>query len=321
MSQWRPACSRDLLVARAELYQHIRDFFQARGVLEVETPLLAPAIGTDPNLHPLAALYQPHPKAPAATHYLQTSPEFAMKRLLAAGSGPIYQLCKAFRNGEAGRRHNPEFTMLEWYRPGYALEALMDEVEALVTTLLGPLACRRLSYAQLFQDCLQIEPHTAPLDALRHVLAVHVETDDREADRDTCLELLYSHVIEPQLEGAVMIVDYPASQAALARVTENAEGIAVARRFELVVNGMELANGYDELCDAAEQRRRFAQDLALREQRGLPALPSDEALLLALEAGLPACSGVALGIDRLLMLRTGASSIAEVLAFPFGEQP
>ena len=325
MSQWRPACSRELLVARAGLYRCIRDFFQSRGVLEVDTPLLAPAIGSDPNLHPLSAFYQAHPGAPAATCYLQTSPEFAMKRLLAAGSGPIYQLCKAFRNGELGRRHNPEFTMLEWYRPGFTLEQLMDEVEALVVAVLGPMNFRRQTYSELFLDWLQLEPHTASLDALQRLLRLHVEMDTPAPDRDTCLDLLYSHVIEPQLDGAVMIMDYPASQAALARVTSNAAGMPVARRFELVLNGMELTNGYDELCDAAEQRRRFARDLALRQERGLPVLPLDEALLGALEAGLPPCSGVALGVDRLLMSKAGVSSIEQVLAFPFrqstSEQP
>lgn len=317
MSTWRPACSRDLLVARADLYRRIRDFFRSRGVLEVDTPLLSTVTGTDPNLHPLGAHYQVHPSAPVLDCYLQTSPEFAMKRLLAAGSGPIYQLCKAFRNGEAGRRHNPEFTMLEWYRPGFSLEALMDEVTALVTEVLGPIPFRRQTYAQLFQDFVQVEPHTASLDELQQLLCSHVDVADTYLDRDTCLELLYSHVIEPHLEGAVMIVDYPASQAALARVVKNADGIVVARRFELVVNSMELANGYDELCDAAEQRRRFAADLALRKRRSLPELPVDEALLGALEAGLPPCAGVALGVDRLLMLNAGASSIEQVLPFPF----
>ena len=317
MSEWRPACSPGLLVARAELYRRIREFFHARGVLEVDTPLLAPAIGSDPNLHPVAALYQAHPGAAASPRYLQTSPEFAMKRLLAAGSGAIYQLCKAFRNGESGRRHNPEFTMLEWYRPGFTLEELMDEVADLVTDVLGPLSMERRSYAELFQHYLQVDPHTATPDELQTLLGAHVQARGIEADRDTCLELLYSHVIEPQLRGAVMIVDYPASQAALARVVEAPGGIAVARRFELVVNGMELANGYDELCDADELRRRFERDVVLRRQRGLPVLPLDEALLGALAAGLPACAGVALGVDRLLMLKAGASSIEQVLAFPF----
>lgn len=316
MSSWRPACTQALLVARAELYRRIRAFFHARGVLEVETPLLMPASGTDPNLHPLTGLYQAHPAAAEQRLYFQTSPEFAMKRLLAAGSGPIYQLGKAFRNGEVGRRHNPEFTMLEWYRPGFSLEQLMDEVEALVCEVLGQLDVRRQTYAELFLEQLALDPHAASLGDLQEVLARHVELGEVPAERDTCLDLLYSHVIEPSLGGAVMITDYPASQAALARIMQNTQGQPVARRFELVVNGMELANGYDELCDAAEQRRRFSKDLALRRQRGLPTLPVDEALLAALEAGLPPSAGVALGVDRLLMLATGSAAIQDVLAFP-----
>lgn len=315
-SEGQPIASPDLLRARAGLNRTLRVFFDARGILEVETPLLSHAIGTDPNLHPVTASYQAHPHAVVETLYLQTSPEFAMKRLLAAGSGPIYQLCKAVRNGEYGTKHNPEFTMLEWYRPGFSLVQLMDEVEALVGAVLGAQACQRLTYREVFLRHVAVDPHTAPLAELANLAHRHIDLHKVETHRDTLLELLYSHVIEPALQEPVFIFDYPVSQAALARIATDAKGQQVAQRFELVVKGMEIANGYDELVDASEQQRRFGADLALRRARGLPEYPIDERLLAALVQGLPPCAGVALGVDRLLMLLTGASSIAEVLAFP-----
>lgn len=316
VTDWQPTASRDSLQARARLNRTLRAFFEARGVLEVETPLLAHAIGTDPNLQPVIATYQAHPRAPGTTLFLQTSPEFAMKRLLAAGSGPIYQLCKAVRNGEQGARHNPEFSMLEWYRPGFTLAQLMDEVAALTTAVLGPQACARLTYRDVFQQHLGIDPHTATLGELGELVRRNIDLSQVETHRDTLLELLYSQVIEPKLQEPVFVYDYPASQAALARVTTDGQGPPVALRFEFVIGGMELANGYEELCDAAEQQKRFSADQALRRQRGLPEYPVDSNLLAALEKGLPPCAGVALGVDRLLMLQTGARNISEVLAFP-----
>ena len=313
---WQPAASPALLQARADLNKTLRAFFEARGVLEVETPLLSHAIGTDPNLHPVIASYQAHPRAQAEALYLQTSPEFAMKRLLAAGSGPIYQLCKAVRNGELGAKHNPEFTMLEWYRPGFTLAQLMDEVEALAVAALGNLSCKRITYRELFQQHLGIDPHAASIDALDALTRKHVDLHQQETHRDTLLELLYSQVIEPALQQATFIHDYPATQAALARITPDAQGVPVAQRFELVIGGMEIANGYDELSDASEQVRRFAADQALRLQRGQPEFPTDGRFLAALAHGLPDCAGVALGVDRLLMLQTQARTIAEVLSFP-----
>ena len=307
-----------MLAARAALNAQIRSFFAARGVLEVETPLLCHASGTDPNLHPVTAAYQPYPQAAAQTLYLQTSPEFAMKRLLCAGSGAIYQLGKAFRNGESGGRHNPEFTMLEWYRPGISLTQLMDEVEALLKLVLP--ACgvvQRLSYRQLFQQVLQIDPHTLPLTQLQTLTLAKVSvTPSAASSRAACLDLLYGHVIEPTLQNPVFVYHYPAEQAALARVINDEQGQPVALRFELVMKGMELANGYDELVDAQEQARRFAADQQLRQLQQLPPIAADQNLLAALAAGMPACAGVALGVDRLLMLQTGASHIDEVLAFP-----
>lgn len=313
---WQPTASVTAMAARARLNQAIRDFFHLRDVLEVETPLLSHTTGTDPNLHPVGAQYQAHPQAPQVQMYLQTSPEFAMKRLLASGCGPIFQLCKAFRNGESGTRHNPEFTMLEWYRPGYSLQQLMDEVEALVATVLGPITCNRISYRQLFLDYLAIDPFSCTTQVLADLVERTIEVAGHLNDRDALLDLLYSHAIEPQLHQAVFVFHYPASQAALARVTEDEFGNAVALRFELVMRGMEIANGYDELIDANEQGRRFAADQATRSRNALPAYAADQRLLAALEHGMPACAGVALGVDRLLMLQTGARDIRDVLAFP-----
>ncbi len=299
----------------------IRRFFDARGVLEVETPALATAGVTDLHLHGLSTRVT-LPGGPA-TRYLQTSPEYAMKRLLAAGSGPIFQIGKAFRDDESGRMHNPEFTMLEWYRPGFDHHALMDEMDALLAATLGTAPAERRTYAGLFQEHLDVDAHHADAEALATCAAKAgieaVGLDD--ADRDTWLHLLGCHVIEPHLgrsEGdqlrPTFVLDYPASQAALARVTN--DDPPVAERFEVYIEGTELANGFHELCDAREQRCRFEADLERRRATGLAAVALDERLLVALEAGLPPCAGVALGIDRLLMIATGAQSIDEVMAFP-----
>jgi lysyl-tRNA synthetase class 2 len=311
---------RDVLAARARLLAQVRRFFAAAGVLEVETPLLSRAGATDPALASLVTRYS----GPVAPHgaflYLQTSPEFAMKRLLAAGSGPIYQICKAFRDGERGRRHNPEFTLLEWYRPGWTAATLADEVVGLVREALPRrLREERLSYAQAFERALGFDPHRADADALR-AAATNAGVPGADAldlpTRDAWLDLLMTHCVEPGFDAAAITVvyDYPASQAALARVRPGDP--PVAERFEVYVGGMELANGFRELADAAEQRARFTADNARRRVERLPEMPLDERLLAALDAGLPDCSGVALGLDRLLMLAVGAQDLAEVLAFP-----
>jgi len=315
---WRPTASLAALQGRATLNRLIRDFFQRRNVLEVETPLMSRGCGTDPHLAPIIARYGAQDGGPGAPRYLQTSPEFAMKRLLAAGSGPIYQLCKAFRDGESGSRHNPEFTMLEWYRPGFDLTQLMDEVEALVREALSlevpPFP--RVSYADIFQATLAIDPHAASLEQLQHLVYERVDDALALTDRDACLDVLYSTLIEPTLKDPIFIEDYPASQAALAKTALDAAGRRVAKRFELVMGGLELANGYDELSDAQEQAQRFVKDQEKRGALGLPALNADLRLVSALAAGLPECAGVALGADRLLMLRLGALNIDAVLAFP-----
>lgn len=312
---WQPSAEIKTLQARAELLRDIRAFFAQQGVLEVETPILSSFSNTDPKLPPIRAVHQATPGATAQEMYCQTSPEFAMKRLLAAGSGAIYQICKVFRSGESGQRHNPEFTMLEWYRPDYDEHQLMDELETLLRKLLGYGTFERLSYQKLFESSLGINPHRSTVSELAALATAEldIELPDQGLGRDAWLDLLFSHVIEPQLKQAHFIYDYPASQAALAKVETNADGIEVARRFELVIKGMEIANGYKELTDVAEQKRRFLLEQELSSDKR----PCDENLLAALEHGMPECAGVALGLDRLLMLRTGLDSIAAVLAFPF----
>ena len=311
---WRPTAPLDNIRLRARLVSEIRAFFQQRDVLEVDTPLLCQAASTDPHLESFSTHYL-GPGAPAGnTLYLPTSPEFAMKRLLAAGSGPIYQICKSFRNGESGRFHNPEFTMLEWYRPGFNHHALMDEVEALVIRLLGERSIERLSYQALFQRYVGLDPFTCSTKALSGCLKSEgVGVGAFDGSKDDWLSLVMTHIIEPRIE-ALFVFDFPASQAMLARVRGG--NPAVAERFELYMDGVELANGFYELSDSEEQRRRFAHDAASRKALGLPEMPLDEALLAALQQGLPDCAGVALGVDRLLMLACGAGSIGEVIAFP-----
>lgn len=303
-----------MLQARAALLREVRHFFAERQVLETDTPILSNSAGTDPTLEPVTATLET-PGSPKEL-YLQTSPEFAMKRLLAAGSGPIYQLAKSFRKGEIGKLHNPEFTMLEWYRPGYSMADLMDEVESLVEQILGTGPATRITYTELFRQFLNIDPMTASADDLQAMAKQKLDIKLESNSKDTWLDLLFSHCIQPQLRKPTFITHYPSSQAALAEVVLDDEGIETALRFELVVQTMELANGYQELTDPVEQARRFDQDLAIRKTGGLPAYPADHHLIAALEHGLPECAGVALGFDRLLMLKTGAESIAEVISFP-----
>jgi elongation factor P--(R)-beta-lysine ligase len=314
VEDWRPAASFDNLRLRAGVLARIRAFFAARGVLEVETPQLAAATVTDLHLASLATRLEVGGEG--RTLYLQTSPEFAMKRLLAAGSGPIYQLARAFRDGEAGSRHNPEFTLLEWYRPGFDHHRLMDEVEELLGEVLGSGTAERRSYAEVFGAELGVDPHSASAGELRRAARRAGVDAVPDLDREGLLHLLMGCALEPRLgqSGPTFVYDFPASQAALARVRPGSPPLA--ERFEVFVAGVELANGFHELADAAEQRRRFADDLAQRRQRGLPEPPIDERLLAALAAGLPPCAGVALGVDRLVMLAAGAASIAEVIAFP-----
>ena len=310
---WRPAAEFAAIRHRAELLFTLRSFFSERTILEVETPLLCSSGITDPSIEPFTAIgsdARPEPR------FLQTSPEYAMKRMLAAFGEPVFQIAKAFRDGEVGSRHNPEFSLLEWYRPGFDHHQLMEEVADLVQACLGVRPVEKYSYRQLFLVRLELDPFTASIARLESVARDHLDPGSLAGDRDLWLDLLMSHVLEPGLgNGSLCFVyDYPASQAALARVVRD-NAVSVGQRFELYVDSMELANGYCELTDAVEQRQRFEHDNAVRVARGRQNLPVDENLLAALEQGLPDCSGVALGIDRLLMLMTGASHIKDVLAF------
>lgn len=316
-NEWQPTASLTNLRQRAELLKSIRHFFDQRNVMEVDTQILSHCAVSDPFIDSLSVEYRPYPNAEGQFLHLQTSPEYAMKRLLAAGSGDIYQLGKVFRNGEVGRRHNPEFTMLEWYRVGFSLEDLMDEVESLVKTQIVDLQWRRVSYRELFLEVLGLDPFSASLKDLQYACRQQVEAAFDDEDRDTWLNLLMSHIIEPQLTGAVFVHSYPPSQAALACVNTDATGTQVSERFELYLDGLELANGYHELANPQEQSQRLTADQQQRALLGLPQRPLERRLVKALEHGLPECSGVALGVDRLLMRQLKVESIAEVIPFGF----
>ena len=299
------------------MYGVIRSFFTDRDVLEVETPALSLTTVTDPQIHSLYTHYIGPGSEDITALYLQTSPEYAMKRLLAAGSGPIFQIAKSFRNGERGRLHNPEFTMLEWYRPGFDEHELMHEVEALVTCLTNSKPAIKMTYSEVFERYVGIDPHLAELEQLgAHLSSIKMSDRLKEMiDRKTCLELLFSHKIAPQLgfDAPAFIYDFSEQQSSLATLKHGE--VVVARRFELFVQGMELANGCCELRDPKEQRQRFEQDQQHRRLHGHAPVAIDTRLLDALAAGLPDCAGVALGLDRLLMLVTGARDIDAVLTF------
>ena len=326
-ADWRPCASRERLSQRAALMARVRAFFAARGVLEVDTPVVVNAPVSDVHIH--SAPVRLAPDGPS--FFLHTSPEYAMKRLLAAGSGDIFQVCHVVRGFERGRLHNPEFTLVEWYRVGFSLEQLMDEVDALVRALLGsaatPRHCERLTYREAFLRELGFDPLTASAAQLAqaaaplglsapHALTAPGPGSGSTAARDELLELLMGARVGPRLgQSALTFVHgYPASQAALARL--DATDPRTARRFELYCDGIELANGFHELASASEQRARFAADNAERTRLGLPVHAVDERLLAALAAGLPDCAGVALGFDRTLMLAAQAANLDEVLPFP-----
>jgi lysyl-tRNA synthetase class 2 len=314
-TSWRPGAGRAALTERARMLAQTRRFFAERGVLEVETPLMSAAGVTDPQIESLTTRV----RGIDTPLYLITSPEFAMKRLLAAGSGDIYQICRAFRDGEQGRWHNPEFTLIEWYRLGFDETALMSEVEALVNLLLAPqraaASFERLSYAEALRRHTGIDAHSASDDELKAAAAAHGIDCASDLDRDGRLDLLMGAVAGPRLGRGrpCFVCDYPASQASLARLKPGSPPLAA--RFELYVDGLELANGFHELGAAAEQRARFENDLSVRHARGQALPPIDEQLLAALEAGLPDCAGVALGFDRLVAVALGADRLSEAMAF------
>lgn len=304
MHNWQPGASIEQLRARQQLYREIREFFFRRNAMEVETPLLNQAPVADPNITPMQL----------GERWLHTSPEYAMKRMLCAGSGDIYQICKVFRQGEAGRRHNPEFSMLEWYRVGWSLPQLMQEVDELLQQVLAArypqLPVRFYSYRQALLEFANLDVLTCNEQDIA-LLGQQLANADLELNRDGWLDVIMSHQVEPALprDTLVFIDNFPASQAALAKVTTQADGADWAQRFEVFFNGMELANGYDELLDASVQRQRFEHELAGTGR------PCDERLLAALEHGLPECSGVAMGLDRLLLHVTGVTEIQQVLSF------
>ncbi len=303
---WQPSASIESLQQRAQLNAYIREFFVLRNVMEVETPVLSRAAVDDANLQPVVA------QVCGENRFLHTSPEYPMKRLLAAGSGDIYQICKVFRDGEHGRRHNPEFTMLEYYRLHMDLRSLMDEVAQLVGDFLMIQRRVDLSYAQALQQYAQLDVFNCD-DATLRQRCVEFVGEELELSRDECLDIIMSHVVEPALpkNALVMIYHYPASQAALAQ-TFVAEGdVELAKRFELYVNGLELANGYHELTDPQEQQQRFSQ----QAQKHNDERPLDQNFLDALKQGLPDCSGVAIGLDRILMLKLKTDDIASVISF------
>lgn len=315
--EWVPGADALALARRGHLLRTIREFFHQRGVLEVSTPVLGATGVSDVHIENIGVPLS------LGHRYLQTSPEYLMKRLLAAGAGAIYQLGPAFRGAESGDRHNTEFTLLEWYRPGFDLPDLAEEVEALLTTVFEAFdrnepPCRQARYKDLFMARWGVDPHRASLDELRELAGPlasdHIAQVDDTGTQNDYLDLLFSAGVETDLRDPVLIFEYPASQAALASTGTDGDGDAVALRFECLWQGVELANGYYELRDADELRQRMQINNALRRARGLPEIPPDEKLLAALP-NMPSCSGVALGVDRLLMLLMDRHSLDEVLPF------
>lgn len=317
-ASWQPSAPIANLLKRAAIMAEIRRFFTDRGVLEVETPTMSQATVTDIHLVPFETRFVGPGAAEGLTLYMMTSPEYHMKRLLAAGSGSIYQMGRSFRNEESGRHHNPEFTMLEWYRPHYDMYRLMNEVDDLLQQILDCNSAETLSYQQAFLRHLDIDPLSADKAQLREAAAKLDLSNiaDSEEDRDTLLQLLFTVGVEPHIgrEKPAFVYHFPASQASLAVIST--EDHRVAERFEVYFKGMELANGFHELTDGDEQLKRFEQDNRSREKRGLPQHPIDMNLIAALKHGLPDCSGVALGVDRLVMLALGAERLSDVIAFP-----
>jgi len=317
---WKPGASLDTLKLRARVLQSIRAFFAAREVLEVETPILSKSAITDPQLESFVTQFN------QADYYLHTSPEFYMKRLLAAGSGDIFQIARVFRVDEQGRNHNPEFSMLEWYRLGFDHHALMDEVENLVKNIFSEsqknINFERISYQQAFQNKLGINPLAADVRQLTECAQennIEIPQGLDLDDKDMCLDWLMVESIGPSFakNGFTFLYDYPASQAALARLSKNDSRIA--HRFELFAGELELANGFYELTDVNEQAARFVNENKQREQRGQKTMPIDQLLLEALKSGMPECSGVAIGLDRLLMVLSQAKHIRDVISFETGQ--
>lgn len=310
---WRPDASLAVLRLRARWLRQIRTFFEDRQVLEVETPSLSPASVPDPHIHSLKC------SVAGRACYLQTSPELYMKRLLAAGSGAIYQVSRVYRDGEIGRLHNPEFTLLEWYQPGYTQQQLIDEVAELVTLLcdgLSSSATKTISYRQLFMDHAGVDPLVEDWAWLQQFCLQHsLDCPVKQDDWLSAMDWIMATVIQPALQGLTFVTHYPASQASLARIDPDDESVAM--RFELFIDGIEMANGFEELTDVTEQRLRFESEIQARQQQGLMPVAIDERFLSALDAGMPASAGVALGLDRLLMWQAGTDNVRQAMSFGF----
>lgn len=318
--QWQATASFESLQHRAQVYRFIRQFFEARGVLEVETPILSEAGNTDPNIESFNLQFSGPSLAGHSRRWLRTSPEFALKRLLASGFGDCYELGRVFRNGEFGHKHNPEFTMLEWYRIGWNHHQLIDECVELVASLFQQyniaLSVQHCTYQELFQNFFSVNPHLCSDAELKLLLQTKVNIAMDGLHRDDYLNLLMTHVIEPQLPSTQLTVlyDFPASQCALAKIRQGE--VPVAERFEFYLGAHELANGYHELTDSVEQSKRFKNDLSVRAQNG-SVLPDIDARLIQSLNYLPECAGVAMGIDRLMMAFLQKESIEDVIAFTF----
>lgn len=307
MTDWPSTATARALHARASLYHRIREFFGLRGVLEVDTPVLGAHAVTDPHIESIGV---------PDTGWLQTSPEYHMKRLLAGGSGPIYQISHAFRADEQGRRHNREFTLLEWYRPGYSLDDLMTECRDLLMPILSAGHCRQVALRELFQEVTGLDPLTCDTGDLHQ--RARQQADLPELDRQGLIDWFMATEVEPAIptDQFTLVHDWPTDAAALARIRPDRDGTPVAQRFEIFYGGLELANGYEELTDADEQEQRFHRDNHRRRQRGQPEMTADPRLLAALRHGLPSCSGVAVGLDRVLMCQLHTDRIGDVLSFP-----
>lgn len=307
---WQPSADISVLSQRSNILKELRTFFYARSVLEVEVPILGSATVTDPFLDSVQC------ELNTKSYFLQTSPEYFMKRLLAAGLGDIFYLGKCFRDDEIGRSHNPEFTMLEWYRQGFDDRALAKELVDLILALKPGVGVFEKTYSELFIEHCGIDPISASVDELQNIAKTTCHVDWSDESKSTWLDLLFTHVIEPKLDaGLVVVFDYPKEQAALARLTKNNNGDIVARRFEVFFNGMELANGYWELCDPHEQRVRFEKNRLERKRLGKKDVAIDEKFMSSLASGLPECAGVALGVDRLIMCLLGEKHISHVQSF------
>lgn len=320
-STWQTTLTWDNAKKRAKLLAKIRQFFSARDVVEVETPALSQGTVTDVNLDALTSQYNflaDSPISESDTLYLQTSPEFHMKRLLASGYGCIYQIAKAFRHEAYGNHHNPEFTMLEWYRIGFNQFDLMYEVDDLLQATIDSTEAQFTSYQDIFIQCVDIDPLSASYEALALFIIEQKKAAEwlfESGDKDLLLQFIFSEIIEPKIgqQAPQFIYNFPVAQASLAKISE--DDSRVAERFECYYQGVELANGFNELTDATEQQKRFEEDNLKRKQKGLSQRTIDDNFIDALKHGLPQCSGVALGIDRLVMIALNVNNIQDIQSF------